>query len=601
VACFFRKQDNLYCFKLIFFTFLLLYPFQRAISAELVNKNRIDLNQAIGEALKSNPKLRASRLGVISAEEKIKQSRASLLPSFDLSSRLGYDYTKTPVIHGTEFYKKQFTLTMTQLLFDASGTTYNIRLKKADAAAAEYQNFETSERVALEVTNGFLNILRQRDLIKIAKININKHRKILEKIRYGEEQGKFNKGDLAQAVARVTNAQINVENIKKSLLDANTAYKRVVGRLPSKYMIKPKANAKFLPDNVDKLIDQAREISPILASFRAKIDAAEAGYKSVKSVKLPSVNLQVAGTKGEDIAGINGKQTLGSALLTVKWNLYRGGANNSRIREAANQRRIAQANELDSLRKIENDIKNTWNARENTRINIKHLKKLVKVNKKVTEVYGEQFELNRRSLLDLLNTQNEFFVSQSNLITAVYSRLFADFRLMALRGNLVKTLGIKNNSVEKFKEKEEAEKPKPIKLKFGLLKFIGMKISPKYKSPILIIHKAEVKKSKIIKNKVLKEQQVVKKHKVMKEKKGLYYIQFASFKTSLKAKRILGKIVSENKGIFLGSITRVIRVDLKAKGIYYRLQVGVLTKKDAKKLCHKFKARKLGGCFIVRE
>ena len=63
-------------------------------------------------------------------------------------------------------------------------------------------------------------------------------------------------------------------------------------------------------------------------------------------------------------------------------------------------------------------------------------------NEKVVNVYLDQFSLDRRTLLDVLDSQNELFVSRSSHISALYTEMFAVFRVLALEGKLLTTLGI---------------------------------------------------------------------------------------------------------------------------------------------------------------
>ena len=63
-------------------------------------------------------------------------------------------------------------------------------------------------------------------------------------------------------------------------------------------------------------------------------------------------------------------------------------------------------------------------------------------NKEVVKAYLDQFSLNRRTLLDVLDSQNELFVSQSNTVNSEFLEMFAVYRLLALKGRLLPTIGV---------------------------------------------------------------------------------------------------------------------------------------------------------------
>ena len=131
-----------------------------------------------------------------------------------------------------------------------------------------------------------------------------------------------------------------------------------------------------------------------------------------------------------------------SALVVLRYNLYRGGADAARIREF--KWRLAEA--IDAMhtneRKVSDDARVSWNAIEVSHGNVDILGRQVQADIKTRDVYKQQFEIGQRGLLDLLDADNELYLANDNLITAKYAEVFANFRLLATMGALQKTLGI---------------------------------------------------------------------------------------------------------------------------------------------------------------
>jgi len=74
---------------------------------------------------------------------------------------------------------------------------------------------------------------------------------------------------------------------------------------------------------------------------------------------------------------------------------------------------------------------------------VQTLRNVVSSNERVRDAYLKQFELGQRSLLDLLDSENELFLSRSDLVTAEYTALFGGYRLMASMGTLPQHFGVK--------------------------------------------------------------------------------------------------------------------------------------------------------------
>ena len=547
------------------------------------------LQQAIELTLRTNPDFSNVAKQNLISKERLKQSKSLYFPSLDLSAETGFEATDTPVINDEDLMRRRISLTMTQLLFDGSSSSNTIRREKSLLEVANYKLFEAGEFTAISVVNSYLNVLRRRELLEIAEKNISAHKEMFKKIKDGVDRGKFNKGDLAQASSRVARAKANFEAVRQSLADAEANYKNVVGVLPPKNMTIPKAMKDYLPEQLPDLIKQAKEINPTISALKTNIKAAEADYKSTYGNNFPTVELQLSGTKGEDVSGIQGTQTLGSALMVMRWNLFKGGADKARIKEAFYQKDIAQNNEATAIRNLERDIRSTWAARKATIRQLKEFEEQVKANKKVVEVYHDQFKLNRRSLLDLLDTQNELFVSKSNRTNVFYSMLFANYRLIALRGDLLKTLKIKIPDPKEITANRKNIKP----TMFDKIKVTAISHNN------YTTNKAEY--IEVVPQKIATAMPNINNNTTAPtNNKKNYFIQLGAYQDNLEAEEMLDIINSKYFNLLNKLTKRIQKANLGAKGIYYRVQVGPLSKSEATKLCDIINSRNTGGCFIVK-
>jgi adhesin transport system outer membrane protein len=200
--------------------------------------------------------------------------------------------------------------------------------------------------------------------------------------------------------------------------------------------------ADAMPADVDTAVNTAVEASPTVAFARQDIKTAEADVKQQEASLYPDIRLELSASGDDDADGLNQTQYDASALVVFRYNLYRGGADTARIREF--KWRLAEA--IDAMhtqeRKVSDDARVSWTAIEVSHANVEILNREVDAQAKTVSVYKQQFEIGQRGLLDLLDADNDLYLSSDNLITARYAEIFANFRLLATMGALHRTLGI---------------------------------------------------------------------------------------------------------------------------------------------------------------
>ncbi|MCM2343615.1 MAG: TolC family protein, partial [Alphaproteobacteria bacterium] len=191
--------------------------------------------------------------------------------------------------------------------------------------------------------------------------------------------------------------------------------------------------------------------SPTLSIFESDINVAHAEFQGSKATMYPQVDLQLNARTGNDMNGVDGRDTSASALAVLNWNLYRGGIDTARVKEHINREAQAKEARAEAARQVEADVRQTWARMVSAGERARQFSAQVAANSEVVKSYKDQFDLNRRTLLDVLDSQNELFVSRSNLLNAEFLEMFAVYRILALKGEMLATLG-----VEKPRESDPA-------------------------------------------------------------------------------------------------------------------------------------------------
>lgn len=404
------------------------------------------LQEAVSLAISTNPEVSAVANDRLAVDEELRQGRALYYPQIDLRAETGPEFSENATVDaqghddGKWRHRSQASLTLSQLLFDGFFADSEVERQQARVKSAAYRVGETAEFIGLDAVEAYLEVLRHRERVLIAEDNVGVHRTTLGGVQQRAQGGGGNIADVRQAEARLSSAESTLVQTRGDLRDAEALFERVIGEKPDT-LDAPTIPVDVLPADVDEAVGVSIENSPTVQFARADIEAAQSDVKQQEASLYPELRLEVGGSVADNLDGKTDTEHDATALVVMRWNLYRGGADSARIREF--KHRLAEA--TDSLRinerRVAEDARVSWNAIEVSQQNVQILSQNVEANQRTRDVYAQQFDIGQRGLLDLLDADNELFLSRDNLITARYGEIFATYRLLATMGALVDTVG----------------------------------------------------------------------------------------------------------------------------------------------------------------
>lgn len=401
----------------------------------------VSLQEAMQVGLTSSPSFGAIVNNRYATDEEKAQAESLYRPRVDMNGDTGWEYTDNSTVNEEDLWRYNIGVTLTQMLFDGFAAKNENERQANRQESARHRVVETGEFVGLDIVESYLNVLRQRETLAISRENVAKHEEILKQMQDGASAGRSTDADVEQAKARLNSAKAIEANIREALRIAESQYIRNVGNAPSTLQ-RPASPAGVLAANVEEEVNVALTQSPALSARDADIRTAQSEKEAAKAPYYPRFDLQVNGQTGENISGVEDDTTSASALVVMNWNLYRGGADQARVRELTYRQQQSKETAAETARQIEDDVRQTWARMIAAGDRAKEFRAQSEANQKVVAAYQDQFNLDRRTLLDVLDAQNEFFVSRSNMISAEYLELFAMYRLLAVKGQLLPTLQI---------------------------------------------------------------------------------------------------------------------------------------------------------------
>lgn len=421
--------------------------FATAAHAQSNSPTEMTLSQAVSVGVMTNPEYGVVAASRRATDEELNQAKGLWYPSVDFRGDTGYEYTENATTRAgggdddESMWRYEAGLTLTQMLFDGWETKYENERQKHRVQSSAHRVRETSELTGLSIVEYFLEVMRQRELLDITRENVAEHVAISQMIEEGVTGGRSTQADMEQVKARLANARANESSVRQALRVAESNFQREVGDFP-KDLVLPAIPVDALAADVQAEVDAALAQSPTLDIRESDINVAYAEYEGTGSTLYPQVDLQLNARQGHDLGGVEGRDRGASALVVMNWNLYRGGADVARVREFTHRYQQSKEERADSARTIEDDVRQTWARMVSSGERAREFASQAAANSEVVRAYKDQFSLDRRTLLDVLDSQNELFVSRTNTINAEFLEMFSVFRLLALKGQLLPTLGV---------------------------------------------------------------------------------------------------------------------------------------------------------------
>lgn len=406
--------------------------------------------EIVARGLSQSPEIQQAVNNRNAIYQEIIQAKAGQRPTVDISAGIGYEWTNNTTTRAAgnddvELTRGEAQLSIRQNLFDGFATKNEVARIKARAESADRRLEALAENFLLQAANSYVEVHRRRDLLKLTKENLFNHVKIYDQIKRRSESGLGALASIEQAEGRLALAEVNVLAEENNLLDAEANYYRVLGFEPPKDLEYPNVADKaddVIPDTLDAAFEISYENHPTLQEAQADTREAVAQYKASRRNFYPRFDLEIDRTWNNDIDGVEGVNEDLTAMVRMRYNLYNGGSDKARVRQTQFQIDEARSIQKNTRREVVQSLQLSWNAHQILTRQIPFLEQHVISSTATRDSYLKQFNIGQRSLLDLLDTENEVFSAKTDLSNTQHDHLFAHFRLLDGMGLMLETLGL---------------------------------------------------------------------------------------------------------------------------------------------------------------
>jgi len=399
-----------------------------------------NLKAAVERAILQNPEVKLRFNNLNAAQEERRSAEGGWLPKVDLEVAGGSYKTLKPSLAATESYNgNRASVQLRQMLFDGLATRNEVRRLSYAQQASYFELQAVSQQTGLEATRAYVDTLRYRELLVLAQDNFTTHQEVHDRLAQKVKAGVGRRVDLEQAAGRLALAESNWLTEVSNLHDVSARYQRLIGDAPAETLARLDPMDAFLPLGTEFLGDAVLK-NPEFQGAVATIRAYRADMQSKRSLLSPTLELRARQSFETNQTGVQGDYRDTALELVLNYNLYRGGADTARTKQYAAKLESA----YDLRDKACRDIWQTGQIAFNDSLRLGNQLKLMSQHElstsKARQAYQQQFDIGQRSLLDLLDTENELYQARRTLTNAEYDLQLAEIRVLAVSGALLSAL-----------------------------------------------------------------------------------------------------------------------------------------------------------------
>jgi adhesin transport system outer membrane protein len=401
------------------------------------------LKEAVERAVLRNPEVKFKHHNVAATAAEQDVARGGWRPTVDFEAGSGRESTLTPAISASRNYTHSLaSIQLRQTLFDGFATQREVRRLGYSRQAAYYDLLATSDQIGLDAARAYIDVQRYRELVVLAKNNYASHADVHAKLGSRVAAGVGRRVDLEQAAGRMALAESNWLTEVSNLHDVTARYQRLTGELPADTLAAVPELDKLMPERSVFLPEAIRKNPEFLGAV-ANLRANRADAEVRRAEYSPKLELRASQRMDRDKDGIAGNYRDSALQMVLSFNLYRGGSDSARVNQY-----VAKMNAAFELRdKACRDIRQTaqiaFNDVSRLRQQLGFLAQHELSTSKAREAYRQQFDIGQRSLLDLLDTENELYQARRALAAAEFDLHLARLRVLAASGSLLPALQLR--------------------------------------------------------------------------------------------------------------------------------------------------------------
>lgn len=396
------------------------------------------LEEALALAYETNPELLAARADLRQTDEAAPQARGGWRPSISASGSFGVtDVTaESNGVTTTDDHSFPITgsISATQPLYTFGRVQADVDEADANIEAARAGMFDTEQNTLLDAVTAYVNVIRDTSILELQINNVQRLDKQLEATQDRFRVGEVTRTDVAQAGARRARSEADRTQAEGNLITSRVTFERVVGVVPTE-LTEPTI-PPGLPTTRDEAVDIAVQESFTLVQAKFQELAARHIISQAEADLLPQINLVAEAEQTYNTSGGDNEVSTLTAEIQLSVPIYQQGIVYSQIRgakENANRIRLLVDN---TRRAVVESAASAFENYKTALAQIESLRSEVESAEIALDGVQQEATVGARTVLDVLDAEQELLDAQVSLVTADRNAIVAAFSLLASLGRL---------------------------------------------------------------------------------------------------------------------------------------------------------------------
>jgi TolC family type I secretion outer membrane protein len=407
-----------------------------AILAFAPDAPAMSLTEALAAAYNNNPALLAQRARVRESDEGVAQALSGWRPTVQFTGSAGVASSDTTSLGTTTLHPRTLDLNVTQPIYSGGRTVAATSQAENTVRSTRALSLAAEQQTLFSVVSAYMDVVQNQAVLDLSINNEQVLRRQLEATQDQFRVGEVTRTDVAQAQSRLASATASRVQAEGTLETSRAAFERVVGERPG--LLQPPTERPVLPTSRAEAASLAANDTPNVIAAKFVEAAARDNVRVVRGQLLPQVS--IVGDLNKDIdpsATLKGFTTDTASLVArVTVPLYEGGQVYSQTRQAIETVGQRRSEVDDTRRQVVQTAQQDWEALRADRANIQSLAETIRAAAIALEGVRQEALVGSRTVLDVLDAEQELFTDRVNLVRAQHDEVVTEFDLAQQIGRL---------------------------------------------------------------------------------------------------------------------------------------------------------------------
>jgi adhesin transport system outer membrane protein len=426
--------------------------FVQAIEQDGAYSNVTGLAQSVQRAVSTHPQINAALSALQAQKKQLTVLQAEFLPKISLGLGVGREdsnNTSSRAITGSgsdEMERRESSIFFRQMLFDGFHTHWMRESLLAEEGAQGLALRRLAGDVALKAVASHLNVMKFNRVLGDHIENLQAHERIAKDVGVRARSGKDDRAKVSQISARLSLSLANVETAKNNVGTANSEYLNIVGGAPGRTLTSTSGLIP-MPEAMEEFVDEVMTANLQILSGMQKAKAASSANIASRNVDYPSLHIESGASWNDNVDGVSGRNSDAFIMLRMNYSLFNGGADRA---SKARAQYLQQASdyELDDIRRnVRLGAEQAWHHYKSNSRRFELLQDYVESAENTKSAYLKQFNIGQRSLIDLLDAENELLNARRLFLDAKNDLLLVKYQILNLKGVLLSVMSAELDEV----------------------------------------------------------------------------------------------------------------------------------------------------------